>query len=195
MREGREGPRMEMVEKSPDFEQTRQRVQEVYQQLKDFLAEAKNDPAVQEAMTPAARTAINTMIAVADTIPGVGNLASWGADAAKLWARYEHQKKRSEVEAAGGDPESVKLSPVDLSPDVPSWVALSANTLDIAGAGFVPTHGIETLGQLYHDWPKLRDAAIQLREIYRKHAGISPEEQAAADVLEVEFEEVTSTQV
>ncbi len=159
-------------------------------ETRDMLQEMKEDPIVKEGVEPALRTAINTAIAVVDLFPGIGEVTSWGADAAKIWAQYEYKKNRREAEEKGEDPDEVKLSPIDLTPDVSTSVAVLTELIEPFTAGFFPSHAIEGGLQLRVDWPKLKAAAKRLREIYNENSSVSEDEQQAGKVFDVDFKDI-----
>lgn len=47
-----------------------------------------------------------------------------------------------------------------------------------------PSHAIEGSIQLYHDWPKLREAAIRLKEYYDERAEVPPKVREAIEVID-----------
>jgi len=162
---------------------------------KSTIEEIKSDPDLVEGKEAALRTVSNTAISIADTVPGFGELASWGADLAKVWARYDYEKRREDAVKNGEDPDEVELSKIDLTPDVSVKIAVLTELLELLTGGLVPSHAIETGLQLKADWPKLKKAAEKLQVEYRKQLQLSLEEREAADVLDVEFIEVTQNEV
>lgn len=123
------------------------------------------DPVVRTGFEASIRTAINAAISLADFFPGIGTLASWGADAAKVWARVNYARERARVMKEGGDPSTVKMSSVDLTPDVSVQVALFTEAIDVLTADLFPSHLIETSLQLSHDWSRIRDAIRRVQEL------------------------------
>lgn len=156
--------------------------------MKQRLERLLEDPVLREGTEASLRTAINAMIAVADTIPGAGSLASWGADAAKIWARTQYFRERQRVAAEGGDPSKVRLSKVDLTPDVSIRLAVGTELLEFAGADFFPTHAIEAVAQLRHDLPRIRKALARFRELTAREAAVPAEVKDAAATFDVTIE-------
>lgn len=154
--------------------------------LKQKFEAAMQNPDVRDAFEPGARTAMNAAIAVADVFPVVGEVASWGADAAKIYARIERKK---EAEVKGVDPESLPLSKWDLTPDVRTEVAVFTEFLELFSAGTFPTHAIEGGLQLYHDWPKLKRAAEVIYAHLQGRVDVSEKEAEAAHVFDVELKD------
>jgi len=156
--------------------------------LKAKLEILASDPAVREGGEATLRTAINAAIAIADTFPGAGAVGSWGADAAKVWTRYEHMKKIAEAAARGEDTSKVKKSVLDLTPDVSIKVAVGSEALELISADVFPTHAIESTMQLKHDWPRIKKAAERAREIFSGEATVKPDEAAAAAAFDVSLQ-------
>ncbi len=175
------GPKAE-IKKAPG---PIERMRAAYGRLKDLL----RDPALREGAEASARTVINTLIAVADTVPGAGSIASWGADAAKMWARFEYHKERARVAAEGGDVSKVKLSRVDLTPDVSLKLAVGTEVFELVSADFLPTHAIEAVAQLRHDLPRMKKALARFREIAAREAVVASEVNEAAKIFDVTIEE------
>lgn len=94
------------------------------------------------------RTITNGSITVADMVPGMGETASWAADACKFIARRT----------------GIKL--LDTSPDVPEWVAYVSEGLDVATCGVLPSHAIETGLQFKADLPRMKIALARLQKIW-----------------------------
>ena len=153
--------------------------------IKAKLEILADDPAIREGAEASLRTAINTAIAVADMFPGVGMAASWGADAAKVWARFKYMEDRAKALAEGKDPSKVKMSPVDLTPDVSVEVALGTELLELVSMDMMPTHAIESAMQLKHDLPRIKKAAKKLRDALRTETTVKPDEAAAAETFGV----------
>jgi hypothetical protein len=146
------------------------------------------DPVISEGAKASARTVINLLIAVADAMPEVGGMATWGADAAKAWSRYEHAKRVAEVVAKGGDPKSVKPSPIDLIPDVNMKLAIGTDLAELATADLVPAHIATGALQLTHDWDRIRKMTVRLREHWNGQATVTTEELQAAETFGVSLE-------
>ena len=106
-----------------------------FAQLSSTVREVVTHPQVRAGAMGAARLALNTVITAADTVPGVGDVVSWAADAGKFTGRH---------------------SPFNLTPDVPHWVAIASEELESVTGGLAPTHAIETLLQLRSDIPRMR---------------------------------------
>lgn len=124
------------------------------------------DPVVAEGARAVVRTAINAAVAVGDLFPGVGLALSGGADLAKAIARAELWARRAYVKnVEGGDPRAVKMSSIDLTPDVSLRLAVGSELFECFSAGFLPTHAIEGGIQLWHDLPRMRKAYERLRSL------------------------------
>lgn len=125
-----------------------------------------DDPDIQVGTKAAIRTALNAGIATGDFFPGFGLVLSGGADAAKVVAKAEYEAKRLYVRwVQKGKVDDVKMSSLDLTPDVKLRWALGSELLEFFAAGFLPTHAIEGGMQLYHDWPRMKKAVTRIREI------------------------------
>lgn len=99
------------------------------------------DREVRAGFTALLRTGVNTGISIADfplTGMGVGEFASWGADACKIIGRQFN----------------IKL--LDTTPDVARWIAVGTEAGEVAlGA---PTHLAESLLQFKADKPRMTRA-------------------------------------
>jgi hypothetical protein len=138
------------------------------------------DPDIPVGAKAAIRTALNAGIAIGDLFPGYGLVLSGGADAAKAVARAEYHAKRVYVRwIEKGNPNDVKMSAFDLTPDVKLGWALGSELLEMCAAGFLPTHAVEGTMQLYHDWPRMKKAVRRIREIAAAQARVSAEQKAA----------------
>ena len=125
------------------------------------------------------RTTLNALISVADTVPGVGDLVSWGADIAKILARAQYKRQRQMAELAGEDLGLVKMSKIELTPDVSVKIAVLTEFLEPLFLGLLPSHAIESSFQLYADFPKLKAMALELRKVYKESMEVSVEERVA----------------
>ncbi len=176
------------------------RIKVQYESFREIASILSKDEALKEGTEALFRTVINSCIAIADTVPGIGDLASWGADAAKVWARWEHQKavalKGNDYIAQGMSIEEaeekakseIKISKIDLSPDVSVAVAVGSEALELVGLGTVPTHAIETLGQLRYDWKKIINGMKRTKEVFIEQRKVGHEVQEAAEIFDVNFE-------
>lgn len=157
-----------------------------------WAAKAKpylDDPEISVGTKAAIRTVLNAGIAVGDFFPGYGLVLSGGADAAKVVAKAEHKAKRLYVRwIEKGNPDDVKLSSLDLTPDVKLRWALGSELLELCAAGFLPTHAIEGAMQLYHDWPRMKKAVTRIREIAAAQAEVSAREREAMRAFDVDLE-------
>jgi hypothetical protein len=111
------------------------------------------------------RTITNGSITVADMVPGMGDAASWAADACKFIARRT----------------GIKL--LDTSPDVPEWVAYVSEGLDVASCGTFPSHAIETTLQIKADLPRMKIALARLQKIWDGENPDDPEIIEATSVI------------
>lgn len=119
------------------------------------------------------RAVINTGISLADTIPVFGEIASWGADIAKIVEDFRYKRRRKEAKKRGEDPDLVVREKFNLTPDVPTWVAVGTEVLEFFTGGFFPSHAIETTWQLAYDakdiYRALRAARRVLNEAEEQH--------------------------
>lgn len=76
--------------------------------LRDQANEMLKDPVLREGADATMILFANTAIAIADVFPVVGEIASWSADAAKIWANRKYKRERQEAIEAGEDPDEVK---------------------------------------------------------------------------------------
>jgi len=148
--------------------------------LKGQIQTALEDPVLKEGSEAAFRTVANTLISIADLFPGIGDAASWGADVAKVYSRIKYKKEQAEAVVAGKDPKKIRMSKLDLTPDVSVEVAVLTELLEFVSIGFLPTHAIEGGIQLYADWPKLKKAALKLREMMQERS----------EIIDAEFEAI-----
>lgn len=170
------------------YDQFRTKVDEWRELAQPYL----DDPAISEGTKAAIRSFINTGIAIGDMFPGYGLAVSGGADLAKTIARAEYRAKRAYVKwVEGGDPNAVKMSVLDLTPDVKLRTALGSELLELCFAGFLPSHAIEGGIQLWKDVPRMRKAYERIRAIAAAQAEVSEQEREAARVFDVDFEDVT----
>ena len=110
------------------------------------------DPVTRKGGEALLRTAVNAGIVAADFYPGVGEVISWGADAAKVLGR------------------TFNFTKLDLTPDVSSHVAVWTEILEFCTGGLAPTHVIESSIQLKADWPRMREGLLRARQIWVKEA-------------------------
>jgi hypothetical protein len=118
------------------------------------------DKKVQESLKAAVRTLANVGITLVDFIPAIGDAVSIGADL-------------------------LKLTKFDITPDVSKKVAWGSEVLEIFSGGVLPTHAIEGGMQLRKDWPRFKEGAQRVREIWKAHKNAvnSPEVTQAAAVF------------
>lgn len=127
-----------------------------YLAAQQAIAESKwkrliDDENVREGASALLRTLANVGISLGDIVPGIGEAASWTADAMKVIG-----------------PKLQRLGMpinIDLTPDVSKAVALGSEALEYASFGVAPTHSIETLLQMRHDVPRMRAALQTIRAI------------------------------
>ncbi len=158
------------------------------------LKEIATDEVVLEGAEAGLRTAINTAIVIADTIPGIGDLASWGADAAKLLARYKYhiqlrsvsaklkEAGMSEDEIKHVTAKTVKMSKFDLTPDASVSLALFTELTEAITGGFAPSHIFEAGVQLKYDRKRIAKAFKKVREILNN--ALSPSVEEAIEIFE-----------
>lgn len=177
-------PEKKEPEKLFDIPLTREKFQQLITKLKAL----RENPVVMEGAEASLRTAINVIITVGDAIPGLGTIASWGADATKIWAHIQYKKERERVKAAGGDPETVKMSKINLTPDVDLSTAIFSEFLEPLCLGLLPSHGIESGLQFYKkDWNRISQAIEVGKNILQGIAEPSPDVQDAANVFSVDL--------
>ncbi|HEU4985166.1 MAG TPA: hypothetical protein VFT58_05950, partial [Nitrososphaera sp.] len=109
------------------------RFRQVYSTAKEILANKD----VRAGAKATVRTVINLGITAADFFPGIGEAASWAADAGKFVG-------------------------LDLTPNVPKWLAVGSELLEFPTAGLAPSHAIETGMQLWHDRKVIRAGWLAL---------------------------------
>lgn len=122
------------------------------------------------------RTITNASITVADVVPVLGEVASWSADACKFIARR------------------TGLKALDLSPDVPEWVAYVSEGLEPMMGGVFPSHAIETGMQLKADLPRMRLAAERVQKIWNGQRLDDPKVIEATAVILNDNDDVQSSQ-
>lgn len=167
------------------YDRFRSEIDRLAEKAKPYL----DDPDIPVGTKAAIRTVLNAGIAIGDFFPGYGLVLSGGADAAKMVAKAEYKAKRLYVRwIEKGNPDDVKMSSLDLTPDVKLRWALGSELLEFCAAGFLPTHAVEGGMQLYHDWPRMKKAVTRVREIARQQAEVSAREAEAAQVFDVELE-------
>lgn len=147
------------------FEQTRQTGKELLR-----------DPEIRQGGDAALRSVVNVAISCIDIVPGAGELASWGADVAAIVEEIRYRKRRGEAEDRGEDPNKVTHEKYNLTPDVSVWIKTLTEILEFVPAplpSMLPTHAIETAGQLYYDIPRmitaLKKARVALVDIQAQH--------------------------
>lgn len=111
---------------------------------KPLLKEMLKDEDIKEALNGLKRALLNIGISIADFIPGIGDAISIGADVAKL-------------------------TEFDLTPDVSKAVAWGTELLEPAFAGSLPSHAIETAGQLKADIPRIKKGLAKAKKIWTAH--------------------------
>jgi len=45
------------------------------------------------------------------------------------------------------------------------WIASGSEAVDLAFGSVIPSHAVETLMQLKHDWPRIKDGLEKIKEI------------------------------
>ncbi len=127
------------------------------------------DKKAREAFYAFLRTLANLGISVADAFPGIGELPSWAADGVKFLkiARAKNIDRKKEKNKQSSEQEESKnfWARIDLSPDVPVWIASGSEAVDLAFGSVIPSHAVETLMQLKHDWPRIKDGLEKIKEI------------------------------
>lgn len=167
------------------YDQFRAEIDRLAEKAKPYL----DDPDIPVGTKAAIRTVLNAGVAIGDFFPGYGLVLSGGADAAKVVAKAEYEMKRLYVRwVEKGNPADVKMSSLDLTPDVKLRWALGSELLEFCAAGFLPTHAIEGSMQLYHDWPRMKKAVTRIREIAAAQAEVSAREAEAMAVFDEELE-------
>lgn len=148
------------------------RILRVYKELQRHASETsetskelwKHDE-VRRGSEAAVRSAINIFISCADIVPGVGELASWGADILKIYENSRHKKKQAEAVLRGEDPTKVPREKFNLTPDVHILTATISEALELLAFFTAPTHAIETVNQLWYDVPRIRDGVRKARAV------------------------------
>jgi hypothetical protein len=128
------------------------------------------DESSKQALYALLRTFANLGISVADAFPGIGELPSWAADAVKFFklsrAKNIERKKEDKKKSSEEDKEQKNFwAKIDLSPDVPIWIASGFEAIDFALGTGIPSHAIETTMQLKHDWPRMKEGLKKIKEI------------------------------
>lgn len=162
--------------------------------------EILTDKEIQQVLPAVLRTLTNIGIAGADSIPGVGEAVSWGADLVKAAHRIEAHTKtfrknllewlKKDVDEEAGQMMRATLAVLDFadgtvtniariakaadpSPDVKArWAILSEGT-ELIGLGAVPSHAYEAGHQMIHDVPRIKRGVVRLIGIIRR--GLSNE--------------------
>jgi|GEM_PF-2332958 len=184
---GEMGFNPEQHPKPADFSQHVEELRRLATKAKELYDLVSEDPDVRTGAEASLRSVLNAALAVADAIPGAGAVGSWGADTAKVWARMKYHRERAEAVARGEDPDKVKLSPIDLTPDVRTEVAVGTEVLELIGADMIPTHAIEGGLQLRKDWPRIKKGFERLRELLAAHAKPTAQTVEAAAAFGVEL--------
>lgn len=128
------------------------------------------DEKAREAFYAFLRTLANVGISVVDAFPGIGELPSWAADAVKflkIAKAKNNDRKKEKSEDSPEQEEELKnfWARIDLSPDVPVWIASGSEAIDLAFASAIPSHAVETVMQLKHDWPRIKEGLKRIKEI------------------------------
>lgn len=112
------------------------------------LEKIARDPEVYQGMTAFLRTAVNVGITGADFGSGVGDVFSWGADAAKGVGR------------------KLNISLLDTTPDVSLLAAVITEPAEVFTGGLASTHAFESMLQARADWPRMKVAYEKLKAIW-----------------------------
>lgn len=127
------------------------------------LKEVITDEETKEAFFAFVRLLINVGISAVDLVPGIGELPSWVADGIKT---LKEASKIGKKGAKKKDPESTFWAKIDPTPDVPLWIALGSESLEIPSGSAFPSHAVETVIQAGHDIPKIAKGLKRIKEIY-----------------------------
>lgn len=156
-------------------------LEQTYGTGKELLKEGE----VREGSEAALRSVINIAISCADVVPGAGELASWGADVAAIIEEIRYRARKKEAEARGEDPNKVKREKYNLTPDVHILIKTLTEPLELIPIPLpfmMPTHSIETIGQLYYDIPRMIRGVKRAREVLTR---IREQRQKARDAAKV----------
>ena len=180
-----------MSERRPQHYETlpskKRSVQETVSILLSALHTSAYDKDVQRGIEATLRTVANIGIVCADTVPVAGTAASLAADAAKLIDNARYEAKKKEARARGEDPEKIKRTPFNLTPDVRVHIAILSGISEILTSiiPLIPTHALEASLQLRHDYPRIITAARRIHHLYKEElAKHATAEHAAKHFLE-----------
>lgn len=160
----------EVVKATSDVWKQPESGHEAYSQALELarrLKHAAEDPQVRIGVEASLRSLINCAVAIADMVPAYGVLASWSADAAKLWAQWDYAKRCKEAIEQGENPLKVKMRVIDLTPDVHWGWAILTEPLDLCSGDLMPSHAIEGYKQLKADFPRIMEMVARVREYLR----------------------------
>lgn len=135
--------------------------QEIQETSKEFM----QHPEILEGSEAALRSALNVAISCADIVPGAGELASWGADALKVFEDIQFRIKQKDAITRGENPLTVQHKKYNLTPDVHVLVATLTEALEFVTFFTAPTHAIETTFQLWYDIPRIGKGIRKAREV------------------------------
>ncbi len=113
-----------------------------------------NDPECRQVVGAGFRTIANTGVTAADFVPVVGDVVSWGADGLKTLRRIFKATRIM-------DPKIL-----DLTPDVSLAVAIGSEATELMTGGIAPSHAVEGLLQLKHDWPRMKEGTKKALDIW-----------------------------
>lgn len=152
------------------FDELKQKLLTAKAYLEETRATGKEllkDEKIREGGEAALRSVINVAISCVDIIPVAGEIASWSADIAAVIEESRYQERRKEAEVRGEDPRKVKREKYNLTPDVHILVKTITEVLEFIPIPLpfvMPTHAVETVGQLYYDIPRMHLGLKKARE-------------------------------
>lgn len=111
------------------------------------------DPRIKEGTIAFVRTVLNLGITVADAFGSIGEIP----DIIALIGKKIRENNKDKSQKKG----------FDLTPDVPAWVNVIANTAEIPTGTLFPSYAIPTAFQLIHDIPRMVDGFNAARDILK----------------------------
>lgn len=170
-------------------ESVQERKEQARSKLKTLAAIVERDE-FGEGVEAAIRSIINAGVIITDTMPGPGEAPSLGVDILKGVARVKYRHQRKVAEMRGEDPDKVRLSKVDLTPDVPMSVVIIAETIDLASGGFIPSHAVAGGYQIViKDMPKMYRALRAAKDEIAEHIRLAEEDSKLAEAVNRFIEE------